>query len=246
VPGKKKSKVDVSALQDQVSDLANQVSVLMDRSGTARLTALVRNGRYLARDAGVRVGPVVAGLLATASPQVQLARKVAAPYLDQARDRASGVARDVAPVLVNARGRVVDELSPKVVEALAAAGPYRAEAVRRGTAAVAALRGEIEVPPKTHRVRTTLILVGVAGAGYAAYRYLTGESSTSGWQTPSTTSAPTTGPATADRAYTSDAATAAAAADEPAADATATVDKLAADAEIVQDDGGSPESRPRA
>ncbi|NYH86537.1 hypothetical protein FHR37_005388 [Actinopolymorpha cephalotaxi] len=92
-------------------------------------------------------------------------------------------------------------MSEAVSHALEVSEPYRDEALRRGTAAYAALRGEVEVA-KPHRKRKwgLLLLVGaLGGAAIAAYRALKG-SSQQQWQpmpsaAPPQTSAPASPPA---------------------------------------------------
>jgi hypothetical protein len=69
-----------------------------------------------------------------------------------------------------------------VTAAAAASAPYRQEAKRRGVAAVAALRGEVEPPAKKHRFRKLLIVLGIGGAVAAAYKWFSGKDADDQWQ----------------------------------------------------------------
>lgn len=160
----------------------------------------------------------------------QAAQEKGAPLVEHARGFAHDTANDLVPHIEHARDVFKDDVAPKVTgavsDALTASAPYREEAARRGSAALAALKGEVQVSkPKRRWARKLAVVAGIAGLVALAYKYLTGESSTSGWQTPTppapTPSPGTTGPATADPAYTSDPGTGNADADEAAAQAEA-------------------------
>jgi hypothetical protein len=78
----------------------------------------------------------------------------------------------VAPALATAgmktREVVVDEVLPRVSAGLAAAEPYRAEAARRGTAAIHALAGHPVVEPKSRHWGRKAVMFTLLGAGAAA------------------------------------------------------------------------------
>ena len=246
--GKKKNvSVDVSSLSEQLTDLTAQVSELAKANAhkakpyATKLGSAAKDASgdllHRAEDAVTpTLEQIVAAAFSAVAPKVKAARDAAAdkaaPYFSSAIDHASDAAHDLAPYVETARDRVKDELIPRVSEAvvagIAASAPYREEAARRGTAAVAALKGEVEVKPERHWGRKILLATGVAGLVFAAYKYLTGESSTSGWQTP--TSAPAPSPAN-----TTTGAHAAAPATE-ADDASAPADaKPLGDAEVAED-----------
>lgn len=182
----------------------------------------------------------------------QVAQERGAPLVEHARDFAEDAAHDLAPRIEHARDVLKDEVAPRVnsavSEVLVASAPYREEAARRTSAAVAAIKGDVAVTkPKRHWGRKLLIVSGIAGVIAIAYKYLTGESSTSGWQTPAPPPAPTppptppttpppgsTGPATADQAYTSDAGTGATDAAEAGAQADAAGDETTAEAKSAE------------
>jgi hypothetical protein len=94
-------------------------------------------------------------------------------YLAPAMATAGAKTREVvAPVLANAgvrtRDVLVDEVLPRVKEGFAATEPYRAEAVRRGSAAAQALAGHAEVAPKSRHLGRKAVMVTLIGAGAAA------------------------------------------------------------------------------
>lgn len=159
------------------------------------------------------------------TPLVGAARDLTTHAIDSARPHvthAAETARDsVLDAAVAARATVVDtvvpavqvratrvsdaardDIAPKVVAAvlaaLAASEPVRDEAQARGSAVLAALKGQAVVPPKrrTHRIRTSfglLALLTAAGAGWAALqRRRAGDP----WSVPSTGTStfPTTTP----------------------------------------------------
>jgi hypothetical protein len=81
----------------------------------------------------------------------------AAPKVESGVDK---VKTDVLPVVAGA-----------VTAALAASEPVRTEAASRGSAALAALKGEVEAPkPKKHRIRKLFVLATVLGAAYAGWK----------------------------------------------------------------------------
>jgi len=202
-----------------------------------------------------RVVPAAQAARHAAEPVLAVAWERAAPLLESAKSRAGDVAHDLAPRVESARGKLVDDVVPRVgaavTGALAASAPYREEAARRGGAALAALKGEVEAPKqKRHIGRNLLVVSGIAGLVALAYKYLTGESKSSGWQTPSGTTytppRPGAAPAPAAPATTSEAA-AATAADGTIEDAGAVLPETAAEADAMAsdpitetDDGGSP------
>jgi hypothetical protein len=112
----------------------------------------------------------------------QHARKTAtqtvAPRLETARDSAVSYAGDAAdwvqPRYEQARDRVRSDVVPRVNDAVSrgldASEPLRDEALSRGTATLAALRGELEAPrPKRRRrAKRFLLLLGLVGAAAGA------------------------------------------------------------------------------
>jgi hypothetical protein len=104
---------------------------------------------------------------------VEAAREWAAPHVEAGTTR---VKEDVLPRVASA-----------VTAALVASEPAREEAKTRGTAAIAALKGEIEAPkPKRHRVRKLFLLATVVGAAVAGWKAWVGQTNRQPepWATP--------------------------------------------------------------
>ena len=103
------------------------------------------------------------------------AQKKAGPVVEQAWDRVAPAVESakerLGPVALDAR----DKAEAAVVTAMEASEPYRQEAMKRGTAAWLALRGELQAPePKKNRhwIRNILLIGGIGGSAYLAYRIL--------------------------------------------------------------------------
>lgn len=100
------------------------------------------------------------------------------PRLENAWDSATSYTSDAAewvqPRLDTARQRFQDDLVPRIAEAvnsaLEASEPVRGEAKSRGTAAVAALRGDLELPKSRKRRwgKRLLVLLSLGGAAAGA------------------------------------------------------------------------------
>ena len=112
-----------------------------------------------------------------AAPKAVAAKEWAGPKVEPAVDK---VKDDLLPVVTGA-----------VAAALAASEPVRHEAATRGSAAIAALKGEVAPPkPKKHRLRKLFLLASVLGAAYAGWKAWAGSQSGSdpvdAWKTPTT------------------------------------------------------------
>jgi hypothetical protein len=157
----------------------------------ADLTTLRKNSRKQARRANKKVAPVasdardsviraagssydwaapkVAATRDWAAPKVEATKDWAAPHVEATKDWA-------APHVETAAQKVTDDVLPKVAEVMAAAltasEPAREEAKLRSTAAIAALRGELD-PPKSRkgrRFKRFLLLVTAGGAAFAGWK----------------------------------------------------------------------------
>jgi hypothetical protein len=217
-----------------------QISASADAAAAA-----TKRAAQLAADRSVPLFDAASGRVV---PAAQAAKLAAQPALALARERAEPVLLKAAPLIEQARlraGDVAQDVVPRVgaalTGALAASAPYREEAARRGGAALAALKGEVEAPKKKRHIgRNLMVVSGIAGLVALAYKYLTGESKSSGWQTPSGTTytppRPSAAPAPAAATTTSDAA-AATAADGTLADPDAVViPETDAEADALADD----------
>ncbi|QWZ07661.1 apolipoprotein A1/A4/E family protein [Nocardioides panacis] len=183
--GKKKTLRE--QILDQASDLADSAR---DKAGPVLADARDRAVPVLA-DARDKAAPVLADARAKAAPYVSEARDKAAPYLSDAKGKA-------APYVSDARDKFSDTILPVLTAALAsveeATEEARGESKRRGKAVAAALKGEIEAPQPKHRGRKLLVLVGLGGIAFAAYKKFGAKQPTTNWQssyTPPPAPAPT-------------------------------------------------------
>lgn len=140
------------------------------RAGMAPKARMKAN--LAAEHAWEKVNPTVENARQRIGPAVEEARHRIGPAVDDAREK-------VGPAVEHARTVISNDVVPKVAtavsHAMTASEPYRTEAKRRGSAAYAALKGDVELPGARHRRRwpKLLLLVGaLGGAAIAAYRYL--------------------------------------------------------------------------
>jgi Family of unknown function (DUF5324) len=113
-------------------------------------------------------GPKLEATKDWAAPHVETAADWAAPHVETAKDWA-------APRVETAALRVKEDVLPRVAEAvvaaLAASEPAREEAKNRGTAAIAALRGELDPPrPRGRRRKRLFLFLTVSGAAFAGWK----------------------------------------------------------------------------
>ena len=171
----------------------------------SRMTTLEKKTRTSARRANRRasaaVSPVAADARDTAARYAEATRDWAAPRVETARDWAAPrvetavewAAPRVEPAVDKVRTEVLPAVAGAVATALAATEPARTEAANRGTAALAALKGELDPPPRNrHRVRKLFLLTVLLGGAYAAYRAWMARSSdpVDAWTTPVKTPTP--------------------------------------------------------
>ncbi len=182
----------IAALQKKNPRLASQAR----RAGSrAKATAPVVADNAVRYAATTRewAAPKVDSAVEWAGPRVDSAVEWAAPKVVQARD---WVAPKVEPAVDKVRSDVLPAVVEAVTTALTATEPARSEAASRGSAALAALKGEIAPPKKTHKVRTLLLLLSAAGAAVAGWRtWLARQADpVDAWTTPSPRPTPTVTP----------------------------------------------------
>ena len=184
--GKKKTLRE--QLREQASDLAGTLAPHVENARDKAVPVLT--------DARDRAVPVLTEARDRAVPVLHDARDKAAPYVADARDKA-------APYVSDARDRFSETVLPVLTAALnsveEATEDVRGETKKRGKAVAAALKGEIEAPQKKHRGRKLLVLLGLGGLGYAAYKKFGGKQPTTTWQSsytppPAPTPPPAGGP----------------------------------------------------
>jgi hypothetical protein len=97
----------------------------------------------------------------------------AGPVIDDALSKVGPATEHAAE---KARERFNDDLLPKVTAALAtlaaAAEPVIEESSRRGKATAAALKGEIDIPKKSHKLRKVVLFLGFGALAAAAVKKL--------------------------------------------------------------------------
>jgi hypothetical protein len=129
-----------------------------------------------ARDAAVRyadatrdwAAPKVETAVDWAAPKVETAVDWAAPKVNSARDWAGP---RMEPAVEKVKSDVLPAVAGAVATALAASEPARSEAANRGSAALAALKGEVAPPRRSkHRIRKLFLLATVLGGAYAGWK----------------------------------------------------------------------------
>lgn len=126
-----------------------------------------------------RVAPVVGQAAGTAvewgQPRVEAARLWAKPRVEHgievAAPRLESVVNSLAPRVDTARDKIVDELLPRLGEAInavaAASAAAKEEAVSRGTGAAAVLAGDASATPKRNKKGLVLLILGLLAAAAA-------------------------------------------------------------------------------
>lgn len=102
------------------------------------------------------------------------AQKKAGPVVEQAWDRVAPAVESAKDKLGPAAVEAREMAEAAVVSAMIASEPYRKEAMKRGTAAWMALRGDLQAPSpkKRHWIRNILLIGGIGGSAFVAYKIL--------------------------------------------------------------------------
>ena len=171
----------------------------MTHQAAERLTPLAHSAADriapLANQAAERVSPYAQQAANKVSPYAHQAAERIAPIATTAKQRGARVAHDavekiapvvdqtlerVSPAVEAARGKVSSEIVPKISDALSAAAgaPVVVEAKKRGKAAVAAAKGELELPTEKKRrggwIKWVAIGAVIAGAAVVLVRKFLG------------------------------------------------------------------------
>ena len=165
------------------------------RKSKGRVEVAKDRVRPLAESASEKFGPAVGQVRDHLGPAVGTAREKVSPYAEKAVERGAHLAHQAVekagPVLDDAlakvgpatehaaeraRERLNDDVLPKVTAALAtlaaAAEPVVEETARRGKATKAALKGELDVPKKSHKLRNVVLFLGLGALAAAAVKKL--------------------------------------------------------------------------
>lgn len=200
--------------------------------------AKTKKMRDHASDLGSRAGATVAEAREKAAPLLADARERTAPLIADAKDKAAPLVAEArekaAPALNEAKDRINSDVLPVLTAAVAAAGAatedVRGETAKRGKAVAAALKGEVEAPKRTHKLRNLLILLGLGGLVAFVVKKKSDREPTTAWQS-SYTPTPTSTSGGAHKA------------EEPADDAAgASPDVAAADAAATPHPATTPEN----
>jgi hypothetical protein len=120
-----------------------------------------------------RVSPYAEKAVERGAAVAHAAVEKAGPVIDDALSKVGPATEHAAE---KARERFNDDLMPKVTAALAtlaaAAEPVIEESSRRGKATAAALKGEIDVPKKSHKLRKVVLFLGFGALAAAAVKKL--------------------------------------------------------------------------
>jgi vacuolar-type H+-ATPase subunit E/Vma4 len=213
---------------DRIAPLANQA---VDRVSPYAQQAVSKVSPY-AQQAAERITPIATSARQQGARVAQDALEKIGPILDEALEK-------VSPAVDAARGKMSEEILPKLSEILSAAAgtPVVVEATKRGKAAVAAAKGELELPQEKRKKKSRwlmriAIVAAIAGAAVFVIRRFLG-SRDADWQAarPTTPYAPPRSAETA--ASTEDAASSAADDGALAAD-----EATAVDGELTDGDAG--------
>lgn len=155
------SKSRKEQLQDRSASLADNAATVADQL-RERVVPAIGQAAGSAKEWGQ---PRVEAAREWAKPRVEHGIEIAAPKLESA---VSGL----APKVDIARDKIVDELLPRVTEAItawaAASAAAKDEAVSRGTGAAAVIAGDAVASPKRKKRGRVLMTVGLLGAAGAA------------------------------------------------------------------------------
>ncbi len=225
---------------DRVTPYAQQAAVLV--------TPYAHQAVELVGPYAAKVGPYAATAKQRGAQAAHDAVEALAPKLDEAFDR-------VSPAVEAARGKVTDELLPRLSEALtaAAATPAVVEATKRGRATLAAARGDLSLPEpepkkKGRWLRRLAVLAAVAGVATVLLRKLLGNKDAD-WQAarPTTPYVPSTPPSAPPPVTTPDVTASGSADGSVGSDADLPTDAVEASPQTpVLDDAASAENEPVA
>ncbi len=163
----KSKKSKSQKMRDQASEVIDRLAPHVENA-REKAAPVIAEAKEKALEAKEKAGPYVAEARQKAAPYVESAREKATPAVDQARQKFT---TEVLPVLTAA-----------VAAASEATEELREEASKRGAATAAALKGEIEAPKKTHKLRNFLIVIGLGGIAAIVTKRMSDRQATTAWQ----------------------------------------------------------------
>jgi hypothetical protein len=155
-----------------VRDAAEQAAQVAREQAVAAAQIAKEQATVLARNAAEKAVPRVSAAVDWATPRIEKGLLAAGPAVESAAER-------VVPAVDAARDRIVEELLPKIIEAVNAAAVAGANAQRAAADKVssslesAATAMAAAPPPPSHRGRRILVfstLAAAGAAGFAAWR----------------------------------------------------------------------------
>jgi vacuolar-type H+-ATPase subunit H len=160
--------------------------------------------REQASELSDRIAPTVESAREKVGPLVNEAREKTAPLIAEAREKAGTATSEARDVLTS---EVLPVLTAAVAAAGAATEDVRGETKKRGKAVAAALKGEVEPPKKSHKLRNLLVLLGLGGIAAFVAKKISNREPTTAWQssyTPTPAAGATGGAHKADEAADAD------------------------------------------
>ena len=164
-----------SPLEDFVFHSKSRTEQLQDQSAL-----LANNAASVAEQLRVKVVPAVESAIEWGQPRVEAARLWAKPRVEHgievAAPKLESVVSGLAPKVDTARDKIVEELIPRLTEAIAAftaaSTAAKDEALNRGAGAAAVISGDASATPKRKKKGRVLMILGLltaAAAGVAAF-----------------------------------------------------------------------------
>ena len=141
---------------------------------------LANNAASVAEQLRERVVPAVESAIEWSQPRVEAARLWAKPRVEHgievAAPKLESVVSGLAPKVDTARDKIVEELIPRLTDAIAAfteaSTAAKDEAISRGAGAAAVISGDASASPKRKKKGKVLMILGLltaAGAGVVAF-----------------------------------------------------------------------------
>jgi hypothetical protein len=161
-------------LEDLVFHSKSRTEQLQDQSASLAISA-AGVAEQLRERVVPAVGQVAGSAMEWGQPRVEAARLWAKPRVEHgievAAPKLESVVSGLAPKVDTARDKIVEDLLPRLAEAIAAftaaSTAAKDEAVTRGTGAASVLSGDATASPKRKKKGRLLLILGLLGAAAA-------------------------------------------------------------------------------